>query len=377
MTNYFLAIATLIGTIIGVGIFTLPFIIDQSGIIFLPIYLIVLGFIQYYLYLLFAEIILSTNNSHRLTGYVAKYSNKKTKYLTLLITTFSAYGAIIAYIIVGGLFLHQLLNPLFGQSVFFYTLILFTLESFIVLIGLKLIAKIELILTFLMIVAVGMIVWRGWDYFTFANFNIIQLQNAFLPYGPIFFAISGAVAIPGVCKLLAKNKEKIKNAIFWGNFIPLLMIFVFVITIIGISGNHITPDVLSGLGLIFQNGIMMFTLIFSLLAIITSFLTISQDLRESFWWDFKVDKTVAWVLACIVPYLLYLFGLNNLIKIVSITGALGGSAFGIILLWLIFQVKKRPDKESIINNKLNKPIVYFLSLLFILGFIYELTTIFK
>ncbi|MFH1233954.1 MAG: aromatic amino acid transport family protein [Patescibacteria group bacterium] len=372
MKNYFLAIATLTGTIIGVGIFTLPFVFNQAGIIFLLLYMGVLGFIQCYLHLLFAEVVLSSNDYHRLPGYVAKYAGKKSKCLTLLITMSSDYGAVIAYIIVGGLFLHQLLNPLFGGSILLWTTILFSIEALIVFCGLKLIAEAEFVATFLIITVVGIIAWKGWGYFSLANYNMIEWSNSFLPYGPVFFAVGGGVAIPAVCKLLDKNKEKIKSAIFWGTFIPVAVMSIFVLIIIGITGNKITPDTLIGLSSIFKNGVMFSALVFGLLAIFTSFLTIAQALKETFLLDFKINKTIAWALACLIPYLLYLAGLRDLIKIISLTGALGGGICGIILLWLISQVKKKSDKKSIINNKINKLIIYFLSLLFILGFIYEI-----
>jgi len=375
--NYFLAIAVLIGAIIGVGIFTLPFIFYQSGIILLPIYMIILGIIQYYLHLLFAEVVLSTNGCHRIPGYVEKYFGKKAKYVTLIMAMLSDYGVIIAYIIVGGLFFHQLLNPLFGGGVFLYTTILFAIEASIVFFGLKLVAGFEFIATFFMIVVIGMIIWRGWGFFSLANFNIIQWNNVFMPYGPVFFAIGGASAIPIICRLLDKNKEKIKSAIFWGTFLPIIIMSIFVIVAIGISGNNITQDTLAGFGAVFKNGVIFLTLIFGLLAISSSFLTICEALKEVFLWDFKINKTISWLLACVAPFLLYLLGLNNLTKIISLTGAFCGGAFGIILLWLVFEVKKKCDKKSIINNKINKPIFYFLSVLFVLGLIYELLVIFK
>lgn len=375
MKNYFLAIATLVGTIIGVGIFTLPFVFYQSGIIFLPIYMVIFGFIQYYLHLLFAEVILSTNSYHRLPGYVEKYSGKKLKYFTLTLAMLSDYGVIIAYIIVGGLFFNQLLSPLFGGNVLFYTTALFAIESLIVFCGIKLIAEFEFVAAFLMVIVIGLIAWKGRTYFSLNNYNVIQLSNIFMPYGPVFFAVGGATAIPLVCKLLDKNKEKIKSAIFWGTMVPLVVMSFFIIIAIGITGNNITPDALSSFSLIFKDGVIFFSLIFGLLAISTSFLTITQALEETFVWDFKIKKIIAWFLACIMPYLLYLVGLQNLTKIISIVGAFGGGAFGIILLWLVIQVKKRGDKESIINNKINKFIICILSLLFIFGFIYEISMI--
>jgi len=68
--NYFQAIATMIGTIIGVGMFSVPFVVYKSGIILFLGFILVLGFIQYYMHLIYAEIFLSTKKRHRVPGYI-------------------------------------------------------------------------------------------------------------------------------------------------------------------------------------------------------------------------------------------------------------------------------------------------------------------
>ncbi len=374
--NYFHAIATLVGTIIGVGMFAIPYVISQAGIVLLFIYLPILGIMQYFLQKFYAEIILSTKKKHRLPGYAGKYIGKQGKFLSLFIV-FGNYGALLAYIIVGGIFLHELLSPMLGGSIFIYSIILFILETLIVLFGLKLIASVELIMTGLFILVVGLIAWRGWSYVDINNFNLINWPNVFLPYGPIFFAVGGGTAIPGVCKLLAHKKENIKSAIAWGTFIPVVIMLIFIILIVGITGFNTSPDTLVGLHLVLSDGVITFALIFGLLAVITSFLVIAQAMREMYWWDFGINKNVAWILACFIPFLFYLVGFSNLTKVIGLTGAVTGGLAGIVLIWLVFQVKKRKEQIPIISNKLSKPLAYILSSLFVLGLIYEIWIFFK
>jgi len=370
--NYFYAVATLIGTIVGVGIFSIPFVVNKSGIILLFIYLPLLGLVQYFLHKIYAEIILSTKEKHRLPGYAEKYIGKKGKILAFIISLLGSYGSLLAYIIIGGIFLHELLGPVLGGSIFSYSLILFAIQTAIVLSGLKLIASVELGMAGLLLAVIGLLVWRGWGYVNPENFNLVSWQYALLPYGPIFFAVGGSDAIPAICKLLAQKKENIKSAIAWGTFIPVVITMIFAFVVVGITGNNTSPDTLVGLRAILPNDIMIAVLIFGLLAIITSFLVIAQATREIFWWDFGINKNVSWVLACFVPLLLYLIGLQNLTKIVSLTGAITGGLIGILSIWLLNEVKKKAEQKSIIQNKINKPIVIMLSFLFISGLLYEL-----
>ena len=370
--NYLLAIATLMGTVIGVGLFALPFVINQAGIMPLFIYMIGLAIIQYFLHLLFAEAVLSTNDKHRLPGFVEKYINKRSKKFAFLVEVIGAYGSILAYLIVGGLFLHQLINPYLGGSIFLYSTILFAFVSLIAFFDIKMIAGVELILTAFLVVVIGLIAWRGFGHIQLANYHLVDWRSIFLPYGPIFFAVSGGSAIPEVCRLLSFEKDKIKSAIGWGTFLAAGLMLFFVLVVLGIVGAEISPDTLASLGLILNDGVITLALIFGLLAIITSYIVIAQATEEIFEWDFKLNNKLAWFLAGFVPYFLYLIGWTDLIRVISFSGAVAGGLSGLILIWLILKIKVKPEKVSVINNKLTKPLAYFLSLLFILGMIYEI-----
>ena len=374
--NYFHAIATMIGTIIGVGMFAIPYAISKAGIVLLFIYLPVLGIVMYFIHKIYAEIILSTKTKHRIPGYAGKYFNTRSKTFTLIIVLMSGYGALLAYIIVGGIFLHQLLNPIIGGNLFFYATLLYIFEIMVVLVGIKLVASVELIMTFLLFLVVGLIAWRGWGYINLDNYSFINWHNVFLPYGLVLFSVAGSSAIPVVCKLLAHKKENIKSAIAWGTFIPVVVILVFVTMVVGMTGVNTSPDTLVGLNLVIKDGVIILALIFGVLSIVTSFLVVAQATKEVYWWDFKINKNIAWALACFIPYILYLAGWHNLTKVVGLTGAVTGGLIGIIIIYLLFRVKKQREQPSVISNKLNKLLAWILSLLFALGLIYEIWVFF-
>lgn len=375
--NYLLAIVTLMGTIIGVGLFTIPYVVNKAGIIPSFFYIVILALVQYFLHTLFAEIVLSTKEKHRLPGFVGKYINTKSKIVTFFIDIIGAYGSILAYIIMGGIFLHQLLAPYWGGSILIYSTVLFIFVSFIAFFDIKLIAGTELVLTTFLVVVIGLIFWRGYDYVQFSNYNLIDLKNVFLPYGPIFFAVGGGAAIPEVCRLLDRQKDKIKSAIAWGTFLPAILTTIFVLINLGITGAATTPDALTGLGSILKDGVITFSLIFGLLAIITSYIVTAQATEEIYHWDLKLNNKLSWFLAGFIPYLLFLIGWNNIIKIISFTGAITGGLLGIILIWLVFKVKAKPEKISCIKCRINKPLAYILSSCFILGALYEIWNVLK
>ena len=178
-------------------------------------------------------------------------------------------------------------------------------------------------------------------------------------------------AVPEICRLLSRQKEKIASALAWGVGISVLITLIFVVMIVGVTGSHTTPDTLAGLSSVFGNGVVILSLIFGLLSIVTSFLVATQSMREVYWWDFKMNKDVAWALACGIPYVIYLFGIQNLTKVVSLTGAFTGGVLGIILIWLVIVVQKKAEQASLIKTKINVPLAFLFSLLFVLGLVYS------
>lgn len=369
--NYLYAISSLAGTVIGGGIFAVPYVISKAGVAGVAIFFPLLIFVQYLLHKIYAEIVLSTKKWHRLPGYVGVYYGKKVRNVVLAISVIGKHGTLLVYIILGGIFLYGILNPMFGGSIFLYTAILFLIESFIVLVGLRLIANAEFVFTSLIIAVIITIFYKSLVGLDITNYHWVDLSYIALPYGPIFLAVGGQAAIPEVCRLLKNEKEKIKSAIAWGTILPGILTAIFALIVVGGTGSHTTPDALVGLKAYFDDGVITFTLLLGLLTVTTSFIIISQSLQELYWWDLKVGKIFAWVLACGVPFLVYALGARNLTEVVGVTGSIVGGIFGIILIALLFIVKKNRQLKPVLQNKINKPIAYTLSLMFILGLVYE------
>lgn len=370
--NYFKAIATMVGTILGVGIFSIPFVIAQSGILPFLILLPLLAFAQYVFHKLYAEIIIATGEKHRMPGYVAKYFGEQAKYIVLFFVLIASYGSMLAYVLVGGSFLHQLLFPVFGGSQFLYTTILYIMVATIVLYGLKLIAKIDALLAVLLLLTVVMVIGNSLFNINLENYQLVSWPYFLLPYGPIFFAVGGDVAIPEVCRLLDNDRRQVKKAIIWGTFVPAAIIFSFVLAVVGVSGGRTSPDTLAGLASFLPLNVIKIALAFGLMTITTAFLSVAESAKETYVWDLKINKKIAWALALSPAFILYLLGVNNLTSVVSFTGSITGGILGITLIWLFFKVKNSTNNGAKIQTKLTRGMAIFLSFLFVAGFIYSL-----
>jgi amino acid permease len=375
--NYFFAVATMVGTVIGAGIFALPVLVAKVGVWPFLAFLIALWILQYFFHKLYAMIVLSTDGAHRIPGYVEIYAGKKYKKIVSVICLAGGYGALLAYVILGGVFAHEIFRPFFGGSVAAYSLGLFAIEAVIVLFGLKAIAKAEFLMTIILLASAGMVTLVCLGNFNWQNISLSNWSLTFLLYGPVFFSLSGDVAVPEVCRLLNREKDKIKSAIFWGTAIPAIFTGVFVIAVAAATGQNTTPDTLIGLNRMFDGRIIYFALIFGLVNIFTSFLTSLQAVREIYWWDFKIDPIFSWFLAAAVPLLLFFVGARNITAVVSLTGAVTGGALGVIMLFLARRASVKPQKKPPFRIKVSLVAARILSVFFLAGLLYELAVYLK
>jgi tyrosine-specific transport protein len=375
--NYFRSIAILMGTILGAGMFAVPFVIEKAGLVPLLIYITVLAIVQFLLHRIYAEIILSTPQRHRMPGYAGVYLGSKWKRVALLVSIVGKHGALLAYIILGGVFLHSLLAEYLGGSLFLYTFLLFLIEAFVIFFGLKLIARIELWLGLLLVLIVLFLGWRSLNYFDFSNFTAINWKHSLLPYGVVFFAVGGQAAIPEICRLLKNQKQKISSAIAWGTFLPAFLVAGFALLVVGICGNATTPDTLAGIQTIFGNGLAKFSLLIGLLATITSYIVICQSLREVYWWDAGMNNSLAWLLACLIPFLLYATGVNDLTGVIGLTGSITGGLCGVVLIVILFKNKQKRRARPVIENTLSIFAGIALSCLFVIGVSLEVWRFFQ
>ncbi len=359
--NFIYPVATLAGTIIGAGIFALPYITLQVGIWTILGYFFIVGSLALLIHLLFSEIVLKTPDFLRLPGYAHIYLGNWGRRIATISMMLGFYGAILVYLILGGEFLKNLFSPIFGGNAIFYTILYFFLGAVLIYFGIRAIAKIEFwgfILFFIVLIA---IFFRGLPFLKIENLFVGEggFKDLFLPYGPIFFSLWGASIIPEIEEMLGKNKNLLKKVIIIAILLSALVYLFFIFMVLGITGNDTSLEAISGLK-IFLGGFVSLAFLFGILTTFTSFLSIGLTLRNTLWYDFKIPRIISWILALFVPLFLFLIGFKNFITII---GLVGGVTLGIdgILILLMYQK---------IGGK--KALVYPLVLVFIAGIVYEL-----
>lgn len=365
----FWAIATLIGTIIGAGVFSIPYVFAQAGFLVGTINLIVLGAAVLILYFYTGEVVLRTSGNHQLTGYAKRYLGKTGKSLMTFTMMFAIYGALVAYIMGVGM----ALAAIFGFSATLpFSIGFFILAALAIYTGLKAVKESELWLNailLIVIIAICLIIIPRINLANLAPFDFTQI---FLPYGVIFFALAGSVAIPEMKEVLTKNRKQLKKAILIGALIPLAIYFIFALIVVGVTGTATTEIATIGLGQTFGKTMILLGNLFAVFAMATSFLTLGLALKEMYWYDYKMNKNAAWLLTCVPPLLIFLFLARSFIQVIGITGGIAMSLEGILLVLIFNRAKKLGNRKPEYTIRKSTVLNIVLITLFILGMIYTI-----
>jgi len=368
--NYIYPVATLSGTIIGVGLFALPYITLKVGFWVMLGYFLVLGTLVILVHLFFGELALKTPDYKRLPGFAKIYLGNWGEKIALISTILGIFGAILAYLIVGGEFLTELLSPIFGGGSFFWTIIYFLTGAILIFLGIRAIAKVEFWGLILFFVVLILIFLRGKYLINIENLFSIEnwklgIRNWFLPYGVILFSLWGADLIPEVEEMLGEKKELIRKIIPIAILIPIFVYLFFIYLILGITGPQTTESALVGLRNFLGNGIVSLGFLFGLLTTFTSFIALGLTLQKVFWYDLKIEKNIAWAITCFIPLVLFLIGIKQFIPVISFVGATMLGIDGILILLMYRKINPK--------NLLVFPLIS----VFFAGIIYEIIYFFR
>lgn len=370
--DFWLGFATLLGTIVGVGIFGVPYAMARSGFALGVFYLFILGIATVFIHLFYSEFVLRTNGKHRFVGYAEIYLGKWGGRVAAFATLFGLYGALLAYTIIAGDFLHVILGDFFGGTPFLYGVIFFIIAAVIIFLGLKLVAGGELLMAFFLVVIVALIFLKGLPHVSWNNLLSFSAKDLFLPYGVILFSFSGLTAIPELAVLIKNKKTVFKKVVAWGTAFPIIIYLLFTFTVVGVSGLNTSIDAIRGLEQALGGSIVFLGAIFGFLAVTTSFFVIGLNLKETFWYDYKLNHALSWFLTVLVPFFLFVAGVRNFIRVVDLVGAIMGGLSGILIVLIYWSAKKKGRRQPEFSLKKYSFLGAVLMVIFAIAIIYEI-----
>ncbi|MFH1967879.1 MAG: aromatic amino acid transport family protein [bacterium] len=363
LKNYIYPVATISGTIIGVGFFSLPYIALRVGMGLMLFYFVVLTFLVIIIHLIFGEISLKTPDFKRLPGFVKYHLGKWPSRISLITSSAGLFGLLLVYLVVGSSFLTSLLSPWFGGSQLHYALIYFVAAVFLIYFGIKIISKVELAVICILLIGLVFMFIKGFSEINLQNISFkgsaTGFKNLFLPYGPIIFSLWGTGIIPETEELLGKNKKTIKKVIVIATLIPAIIYLLFMFGVLSISGPETSESAFLGLEKFLGPNVVAIGFLVGILTTFVGFIISGLTLRKLLVYDLKVKNFYALVITCSVPLILFLAGLNSFIYLISF---IGGVILGIDGIFILLMYRK-------INGK--KLVIFPLFFVFLAGIIYQ------
>lgn len=330
----------LVGVIIGAGMFALPYAVVRAGVLWGAIHLVATFSLLLYVHLLYGTIVLGTPGKHRLPGYARIYVGAWLSKISFTSALFGFYGALLAYGILGGIFLEQLLNNTLSVAV--YTALFFVVGGALLATGLRNVGIINFFLMGFLVFVVLTLFLMAFGRIDISNMGRGDPSFWFLPYGIFLFAFAGASVIPDVVEVIGRDRKKTFRRILIGSMLCVLAVYtLFMYTTIGVSGSATTKDAISGLGAFLGGNVVVYGSLIGLLAVFTSYVSLGADLKNIFMYDYGWRKRIAWGMVVLVPPALYVLGASDFVLIVSIVGAVAIGIDGITIFLTVLAYKKK------------------------------------
>lgn len=380
--SHFLAIGSLSGTIIGLGMFGIPYVAMKAGFGLTSVYLLILGAVMAVVHLMYLEVTLRTRRAHRFGGYMGAYFGGRWKIISSAASIVTLWGSLLIYVIVGGKFINLVVYPFFGDVAFVSSLAFFAIGAYAVAKPPRTIGKIEAIFTFAIVVIAFGFLGKGviGGHIVYSNFKLADFSNWLLPYGVILFAFGGFSIIPSIENILAKeinNNEKIHfgRIGIWGTIIPMIVYIVFMFSVLGITGAKTSEEALSGLEAVLGNGYVKTGAVIGFFALFTSFIALGDELKRVFHEDYGMSGGSSLFLTLFFPLAFFVLNIAGFIEIMSFIGAVAGMFFYVFMILMFYRAKRNGDMPPLFSFGFPKFLAWMIALIFIIGGIYNVISL--
>jgi len=350
---FFKGAALVAASTLGAGIFVLPYVFKEAGWAVGILYLVIFSFLIASAHILYWKVLVKVGEKKRILGLAREHLGKAGYFFSFTGIAIGLVLALVAYLIVGGMFLSVLL-PALGTK----ALIVFWLAtSFPLLFRDEKISAVEFFGITATSAIIAIIFFSSLPSRGFFAAPAANLQNIFLPFGAAIFALAGWTSIERVYdrfKGTGVSPAKISFAIGGGTALAALLYALFVFGIFG-SAPEVAPDTISGVSgwPVWKSSLLA---ILGLVAVWTSYLPISVEAKNAIERDLRWGSAASRILIFFLPIILIIAGLKSFLLVVSVAG---GVFVGLQYLIIILVGKKILRPTGIYNLLLNFSCIIF------------------
>ncbi|MCR4275288.1 MAG: hypothetical protein NUV83_00830 [Candidatus Wolfebacteria bacterium] len=372
MRSFLLSTGLLVGSIVGAGIFSLPYVFLKSGFLAGIIYLSVLGVCTFLIHLMYADIIVRTSETHhRFPGYAKIYLGEKSGQLAGIIVFLANFLTLTVYLILSISFFN-LISPQF--PLYYKFLIFWLLGSLTIFLKIEKAAFFEILTTSLTLAVIFAVFLAGYFYgLPAVNSPSIALNDLALPFSPTLFSLLGLGAIPALLVYFREKKlpfNKIKRVLLVSTLVVIIAYLLFILGISRLSGT-VSEDAVSGLIGNISPAILFFLGIFGVVSLLDSYMSVAFDVEKTMHYEWRLPKWLSKSFVVFLPPALYFLGFQNFLASIGVVGGILFSLWGImtILVWKKASANSSPNQ---IVSKIPDTVIYFLLTVFTAGIVYEI-----
>lgn len=336
--SFILAVGLLSGTIIGAGVFALPYVFQRLGLVVSSLYLVSFALIYFFIHLMYAELVEKHRGTHEFFYLAHQYLPRSIAGTASFLMIAELVLVLVAYLAIAPSFLGLVFTGNNVQLAFWF----WAVSSIFIFAPTRWLGRVEILGILGILTVIFLIFTAGGT--ALNNLNMaprgVNFSLLILPFGPLLFAFSGRPAISKVIDLYRKTEKhkdqktfSLKRVIFWGTVLPAVIYLFFVIAVL-----RLTPapgeDTISSLG--FLSPEMLVALgVLGVVTIWTSYFMIGANVREIVKEDVGWSRTAATFLAVVLPIFLYMLGWDSFFRVIAFTGGvmLGLEAIFIVTMW--------------------------------------------
>ncbi|MGC9610674.1 MAG: aromatic amino acid transport family protein [Minisyncoccia bacterium] len=326
--KFFLAVGLLAGTILGAGIFSLPYVVGWLGVPLGFSYLALFALVYFSIHLMYARLILKVGPGHNFLSLTEEFLPGKLKFLSDIAILGELVLTLTIYLILAPVFIRTIFNINAPTALLFF----WAVGTAFIFVKLKWLGLVE-ILGVLSILALVLIIFFP----VASNLSGLPLSPRssgwmfwLLPFGPLLFAFSGRPAVSKMIEVYrsADSDFSINKAIFLGTFLPALLYAGFVAAVL-VLNPAVGPDMFGALNFPpFLLGILGFL---GLVSIWTSYFMIGLNLKEILRQDLRWNKFLSGITVIFLPLIFYVLGFQNFLETIGIVGGVFLALEGIFI----------------------------------------------
>jgi len=360
MNKYFKALSTVIAGTIGVGFFAIPYSLQQFGTFWGVIVLAGVAVLISVVNMAYTEIIVFDKGNRQVPGYTRKYIGKVPAAVISLVMISGLLGVLLAYAILAG----NSLSLLFGKSGIFLSpqclsIVFVILGLFVAHYGITFISKVTSLIVLLLFLIMAVILIIALPEVRVQNVTSLDISHFSLIFGVALFALYCSTAIPVIDEIVGYDRKVYRRIVLLGTLITLIVYIVFGLVTALSLGDKVSSEFIAGFSAVHPRATALIVL-FSLLAVFSAFVLVSNSIKEIASYDYKIPARTAFYFIAAILIWFIMLDLTSFEGVISFVGGvtLGIQSIVIFAIWWRIKSKK---------NLVTKVLVTLCALLLLTG----------